>query len=112
MGEKFIDNYKGILSLTKSSYDKKNEARSAQLDSEDWKKDSEILNNADKLREYVENLNKTISLFKLGIQSIAVELKQQYIIYHNLYGVPANLEYDPVLMKPILEELGLFNSSI
>jgi hypothetical protein len=110
MGQIFLDNYKEILSLIKSAFDKKNLALSAIIESEDWKKDSDILNNADKLREYVENLNKTISLFKLGIQSIAVELKQQYIIYHNLYGVPANLEYDPVLMKPILEELGLFNS--
>jgi len=107
MGQLFLDNYKEILSLIKSAYDKKNLARSALLESEDWKKDSEILNNADKLKEYVENLNKTISMFKLGIQSIPVQLKQQYVIYHNLYGVPNNLEYDPKLMKPILEELGI-----
>jgi hypothetical protein len=112
MGQIFLDNYKEILSLIKSAFDKKNLARSAIIESEDWKKDSEILNNAEKLREYVENLRKTISLFKLGIQSIPVQLKQQYVIYHNLYGIPNNLEYDPKLMTPILEELGLFTAPL
>jgi hypothetical protein len=112
MGKIFIDNYKDILSLVKNAFDQKNTARAAILDSEDWKKDSEILNNADKLKEYIEKLNKTISLFKLGIQTIPVELKQQYIIYHELYGVPQNLEYDAKLMKPILEDLGLYDGNV
>jgi len=59
------------------------------------------------LKEYVEDLNKTISLFHLDIQPIPVELKRQYAIYHNLYGIPKNLEYDPKLMGPILADLGI-----
>jgi len=106
-GKSFLGNYKGIVSLMKSAYDKKIQARSAVLDSLDWKKDSEILNNAIKLKEYVEDLNKTISLFHLDIQPIPVELKRQYAIYHNLYGIPKNLEYDPKLMGPILADLGI-----
>jgi hypothetical protein len=70
-------------------------------------KDSEILNNAVKLKQYIEDLNKTISLFKLNVQPVPVQLKQQYVIYHSLYGVPKNLEYDPKLMRPILEDLGI-----
>jgi len=112
MGKVFIGNYNEILSLLKNAFDKKIEARAARLDSVDWKKDSDILNNAIKLKEYIENLNKTISLFNLGVETIPVELKQQYIIYHSLYGVPPNLEYDPKLMKPILEDLGLFDGNV
>jgi hypothetical protein len=107
LGELFLNNYNQVLSLMKSAYDKKLEARSAVLDSQDWKKDSEILNNTNKLRQYIEEVNKTINLFKLDIQPIPVQLKQQYVVYHSLYGIPRNLDYDPALMGPILKDLGI-----
>jgi hypothetical protein len=102
-----IENYKNILSIVKSAFDKKNLVKSTLINSETWRQDSLILHDPDKLKEFIDNLNKSFKLIDFGIRAPTAILKQQYAMYHQLYGVPDNLNYDPELMKPILESLGL-----
>jgi hypothetical protein len=102
-----IHNYKNILSLVKSAFEQKNLAKSTLINSEIWRQDSLILHDPDKLKEFIDNLNKSLRLIDFGITSSRIILKQQYAMYHNRYGVPDNLNYDPQLMKPILEILKL-----
>ena len=100
-----IDIYRNMLKIVKSAFDNKNLAKTTLINAENWRQDSIILNDPNKLREFIEALNKTFRILDLTVTASKATLKPQYTIYHELYGIPPNLEYDPHLMKPILEQL-------
>jgi len=106
-----IDIYSNILTLVKFGFDKKNTLKQTLINTEKWHKDSIILNDRKKLAEYVSSLNKSFDIMQLTITASKLTLKPQYLIYHNLYGIPNSLKYDPVLMKQILSALGTIDNT-
>lgn len=102
-----IDIYKNMLKIIKYAYDEKNLKQSTLINSEKWKQDSIILNDNDKLQDFLESLQKSFSVIDLAITAKKVTIKKQYQTYHDRYGIPNNLEYDPLLLKNIMIELGL-----
>ena len=70
--------------------------------SQAYKADSEILQNRDKLIEYINNLNNgPTALFKPVYVTTKLELKKRYRIYVEKYGYPENEVFDPELMLEI-----------
>ena len=102
-----IDVYKNMLKIVKYAYDEKNLKQSTLVNSEQWKQDSIILNDRDKLKEFLESLQKSFSIIDLAVTAKKVTIKIQYQTYHDRYGIPNNLEYDPILLQNIMTELGL-----
>jgi len=101
-----IDIYRNMLKIVKTAYDNKNLAKSTLKSSESWKNDSEILNDRDKLNEYIQNLSKNFFVTSVNITSAYANLKTQYQIYIQLYGLPENLEFDIDKLSSILKEIG------
>jgi hypothetical protein len=101
-----IDVYRNMLKIVKTAYDYKNFAKSTLINSETWKNDSEILNNRDKLNEYIQNLSKNVFISSIDITSIYANLKPQYQIYIQLYGLPENLDFDTTKLDYIFKQLG------
>lgn len=102
-----IDIYRNILKIIKYGFDDRYAKKSALLAAEAWKQDSIILRDKEKLQEYLENLNKNFTAMSFQITSAKVNIKIQYQVYHERYGVPYNLEYDPILLKAIMVECGI-----
>ena len=72
------------------------------------KKDSEILNNKEKLRDYLEQTRKSFIpyIFDFGTTSAPqLNLKPKYQIYIDRHGVPENGVWDPALLGVIVSEL-------
>lgn len=65
-----------------------------------YKKDSEILNNREKLKEFLKKQN-TILSSATNIRVASLSLKKEYEIYHEKYGIPNKLIYDPILLENI-----------
>lgn len=61
-----------------------------------YKSDSEILRNPDKLKEFLDNQNKNIGgLFGVfDIRPALLTIKQEYLEYNKLYGIPPDFIYD------------------
>jgi hypothetical protein len=102
-----IDIYRKMLTTVKNAFDSKILTQTTLENSEGWKADSAILRDPTKLQEYIDSFNKNYVLLDLAITAPKATIKPQYQMYHDLYGVPNNLEYNPQLMKTILENLGL-----
>jgi hypothetical protein len=101
-----IDIYRNMLKTVKTSYDNKNLAKSTLINAEYWKNDSLILNDRDKLNEYIQNLSKNFFVTSVNITSAYANLKTQYQIYIQLYGLPENLDFDTDKLFSILKEIG------
>ena len=101
-----IDIHRNMLKLVKTSYDNKNLANSTLMNAESWKNDSLILNDRDNLNEYIQNLSKNFFVTSVNITSAYANLKTQYQIYIQLYGLPENLEFDIDKLSSILKEIG------
>jgi len=68
----------------------------------------DILNDADLLREYLESLNSVMhALPPQTVNAPLATLKPQYALYIDQYGFPTNGSFDPELMAPIMQSLGL-----
>jgi len=102
-----IDIYRNIITIVKNAFDDRNKRRAIIVVSEQWKEDSIILRDKDLLQKYLDSLNKNFTLISAQIISDALILKPEYIIYHNRYGIPCNLDYDSVLLKQIYDDLGI-----
>jgi hypothetical protein len=72
---------------------------------EQYKGDSEILRNREKLKEYIENLKTTQTFIKPVNVNVRLRLKKRYRIYVDRYGFPKNNVFDPELMLDIDREL-------
>lgn len=102
-----IDMFRNMLFVVKSGFDNKILVKGTIAASETWHQDSITLRDNTLLKEYLEKLQKSATILSFSVTAPIIELKPQYTEYHNLYGIPPNLAYDPVLMKPILESLNL-----
>lgn len=105
--DNLITLYKNMLFVVYHAFEDKYLKQSALIASKKWEQDSIILNNKEKLKEYLETLNNNYTLINLTITSLKLNVRPQYAIYHERYGVPQHLEYNPKLLEGILIELGL-----
>jgi hypothetical protein len=101
-----IDIYRNMLKIVKTAYENKNLAKSTLINSESWKNDSDILNDRDKLNEYIQNLSKNMFVTSVDVNSVYANLKPQYQTYIQLYGLPENLDFDTDKLSSILKEIG------
>jgi hypothetical protein len=101
-----IDIYRNMIKIVKTAYDNKNLAKSTLINAESWKNDSIILNDRDKLNEYIQNLSKNFFVTSVNITSVYANLKTQYQIYIQLYGLPENLDFDTDKLNNILKQIG------
>jgi hypothetical protein len=102
-----IDIYRNMLKIVKYAFDNKIEKQTALINAESWRQDSITLRDSEKLKEYLEMLTKSFRILDLTITAPKATLKPQYTRYHELYGIPPNLDYDPQLMKQIFDELDI-----
>ena len=73
---------------------------------EKCKERSSILDNMNKLREYIENLSKTMNLFNPEPQTIvAAKVLQEHAIYLRTYGYPLGGIFDPELLQEIVNNM-------
>lgn len=102
-----IDMFRNMLFVVKSGFDNKILVKGTIAASETWHQDSITLRDNTLLIEYLNKLKNSATILSFSVTAPIIELKPQYTEYHNLYGIPPNLAYDQVLMKPILESLNL-----
>lgn len=100
-----INTYMSIWKILEVSFNKKQELFNLEQSSETWKQDSIILNNIKLLKEYMRELEQRTIFTEINVTTIPVLIKPQYSIYHELYGVPNNLHYDPLLLNNIINSL-------
>jgi hypothetical protein len=70
-----------------------------------WHNDSMILNDIDKLKKYLKELQESSYFTDISVKSTLAILKPRYILYHKLYGIPANLSYNPEKMYLVDQQL-------
>ena len=93
-----IINYKGILKVLWEYNNNTSLMKGLLSQFEQFKEDSNILNNITLLNEYLEKLKRQYnSIFQeMIVEDIIVPtIKPLYSKYHKLYGIPDNLEYKP-----------------
>jgi hypothetical protein len=100
-----IDTFRNMLYVVKSGFDNKILAQSALTGAESWHQDSITLHDNTLLRDYLEKLSKSATVLSFSVTAPIIEIKPKYVIYHNLYGVPPNLNYDPRLLEDIIENM-------
>jgi hypothetical protein len=71
-----------------------------------YKEDSEILNDIEKLKEYIkqQQLNMN-SITSFTIQAQKLNIKPEYLKYIQLYGLPYKMIFDPVLLQEIIDDM-------
>ena len=73
---------------------------------EGFKKDSEILHNTEKLKEFIENLSMTSHILpEVVVSAPLMKIKPEYALYMKKYGVPTNGVWKPDLLAEMVEEL-------
>lgn len=93
-----IINYKGILKVLWEYNNNASLMKGLITQFEEFKEDSNILNNITLLNEYLEKLKRQYTgIFQEFIVEdiIAATIKPLYSKYHELYGIPHCLDYDP-----------------
>lgn len=93
-----IDTYGNILDVLKEYINTNSllEGMSSLVDK--YKSDSEILNDTTKLQEFLNKLRKNINniLEEVIVTSVSMPtIKPLYAKYHEYYGIPPELKYDP-----------------
>jgi hypothetical protein len=102
-----IDLYMNIWKTIYFSFTTKNNMSAIEFNSEKWRQDSIILNDVDLLKKYLSEIQNTLNFPNVSIETNLAKIKPQYIIYHNLYGLPEDFEYDAEKMSNILAELNV-----
>ena len=100
----YIDYLKTCLHVIILIYDKICEIDNLNNASNVYRKDSVILNDLVKLKEHLKTLNNTI-LNENKISIADINLKPEFRIYHERYGIPNKLIYDPIFLSTIKQEL-------
>lgn len=82
---------------------------STKLELEKQKEKASILDDMEKLREYLEGIQKEMNLMDMNIKlDVIANIKPQYKRYINLYGMPENFVFDSeklaVIVKDLIEE--------
>jgi hypothetical protein len=104
-----INIYEDILKIIWASYNKRNDYFNLVEESKKWKEDSKILNDKELLQEFIKNM-ETTPLISITVNSINCMIKPQYLRYFELYGIPNNLEFDPIKLMEIDLELSSVDS--
>ena len=102
-----IDLYMNIWKTIYFSFNTKNSLNSLKVTSEQWRQDSIILRDMTLLKEYITELQNRAIIANVAVKSNLATFKPQYTIYHNLYGMPEDLIYDPEKMSAILSDLNI-----
>ena len=91
-----ILSYTNILDSLYQSNNLNLSLQSANTLANRYKNDSEILNDVNKLQQYLEELKNRFNIFEtITVNSIVKpSIKEPYNTYHNLHGIPKNLDYD------------------
>lgn len=93
-----IDTYGNILDVLKEYINKSTLLEGMNTLVDKYKGDSETLNDTQKLQEFLNNLRKNMNniLEELIITSVEMPtIKPLYAKYHEYYGIPDDLDYDP-----------------
>jgi hypothetical protein len=101
-----IDVYVNIIEMIFLNVNLKKTLTNTINDAAQYKADSEILRNTDKLNEYLDKIKKIrgklIPDFDINLK---LEYKKKYRIYIKKYGFPKNKIFDPELMLEIENNL-------
>lgn len=102
--------YKGvseyILNTIKQTLTERQRIVNLQLNMEECKTFREILENPDKLNEYIKEIQRTSYLFSAeATYNQPVQLKLWYQVYLDRYGPPGDGVFDTDLLGNIIEEL-------
>lgn len=101
-----IDLYESIFVSIKYFYFLYSELKNNEAQCLEYKEDSEILNDINKLKEYIKqqrfNMN---AITTVTIQTQKLNIKPEYLKYIQLYGLPYKMIFDPVLLQEIIDEL-------
>lgn len=97
-----------ILELYLKGLTQQNELYLKLLNTESFlekcKERSSILDNMQKLRDYIENLSKTMTVFNPDPQTIiAAEVREEHVRYLKSYGYPLGGVFEPELLNEIYE---------
>ena len=97
-----------LYSIYVSSGIKQSEMDATSLATQ-YKNDSEILRNPDKLNEFLANQNKNaFDLFGvINIMPALLTIKQEYLEYHNQYGIPPDFIYNFDKLNQIKTQLNI-----
>jgi hypothetical protein len=106
-----VDIYSKMTYTIQYFYFLHGDIESKQIQFENYKKDSEILNDPEKLKEYLANLRSNVSeLTNLNVNVKKLEIKPEYLEYIKLYGVPYKTSFDPYLLQEIKDRLQSVNN--
>ena len=101
-----IDLYESIFMSVKYFYFLYGELKNNESQCLKYKEDSEILNDIEKLKEYIKqqqlNMN-AITSFTIKAQKL--NIKPEYAKYIELYGLPYKMIFDPVLLQEIIDDM-------
>lgn len=101
-----IDLYESIFMSIKYFYFLYSELKNNESQCLKYKEDSEILNDIEKLKEYIkqQQLNMN-SITSFTIQAQKLNIKPEYLKYIQLYGLPYKMIFDPVLLQEIIDDM-------
>ena len=101
-----IDVYVSIVEMIFLNVNLKKTLKTTIDQAEQYKADSEILRNTDKLNEYLERIRKVRGKLVPDFDfNIKLKYKKKYRIYIKKYGFPKNKIFDPELMLEIENNL-------
>lgn len=101
-----IDLYESIFMSIKYFYFLYGEVKNNEAQCLKYKKDSEILNDMEKLKEYINQQQNNMNLFTtLTVKSSKLDVKPEYLRYIELYGLPYKMIFDPILLQKIIDEM-------
>jgi hypothetical protein len=104
-----INTYTSILDSLYQSNSLNSSLQSTTSLLDKYKTDSEILHDITRLQAYLDELNKSMNIFgTITVDSIVkATIKEPYNTYHNLFGIPPDLDYDADKLYNIKQSLGL-----
>jgi hypothetical protein len=102
---KIVDIYQKILTQLYQSSTIKNLLFNQTKLTSQYKDAYDILNNPEKLSEYLQGLNKDFKIIQFETKSELANLKPQYSIYFQKYGIPDNLNFDSEKLLDVTESI-------
>lgn len=101
-----ITMYQNIFKSIRYFYFLEGELRSQQTNCEKYKEDSTILNDIQKLKEYIAKMQLNInSLTTVNVKSKNLNVKPEYVKYIQLYGLPHKVMFNEVLLQEIKDSI-------
>jgi hypothetical protein len=108
---KVIDLYQNILTNLYQSSSQKQQYLGQQTVTQIYKDAYDILQDKDKLQEYINTHFKQINIIEMDTSCPVITLKPHYAIYMHLYGLPDYLNFDPVLLTNVVNAIDEYNNT-